>query len=107
MTATTNNNKNKKQYNKNFSKNKKYKRPKRRYSKLTIYLRQRVYMIIGIFLLLIIIGIVDRGKLIKVINNQWKTIENANSISNLQELWPWDHALVDPNRYYTGPGPGR
>jgi hypothetical protein len=34
-----------------------------------------------------------------------RNIENANNISNLQELWPWQHELVDPFRYYNGSRP--
>lgn len=29
----------------------------------------------------------------------------GNNIENLEMLWPWQHAAVDPFRFYTGPMP--
>ena len=65
------------------SKLRKPRKTKRRYSKLTIYLRDRVYIITGFLLLLIIIGVFDRGRLSKVINNQWKTIDKGKNEEKL------------------------
>ena len=30
---------------------------------------------------------------------------DPHNIDNLQELWPWEHADVDPFRYYNRPRP--
>ena len=29
----------------------------------------------------------------------------AHTLDNLEPLWPWEHAAVDPFRFYTGPTP--
>ena len=29
----------------------------------------------------------------------------SNNIENLEAMWPWEHAAVDPFRFYTGPTP--
>ena len=29
-----------------------------------------------------------------------------NTPDNLQEVWPWEHADIDPYRHYNGPRPG-
>ena len=34
-----------------------------------------------------------------------RNIPDPHNISNLRELWPWEHAAVDPFRTYTGPRP--
>jgi hypothetical protein len=34
-----------------------------------------------------------------------RTGANPHNIENLQEVWPWEHADVDPFRYYNGPRP--
>ena len=34
-----------------------------------------------------------------------RDIANPNSIENLQEVWPWEHDLIDEFRHYTGPKP--
>ena len=31
----------------------------------------------------------------------------GHEIENLEQLWPWAHAAVDPFRFYTGPTPRR
>ena len=30
----------------------------------------------------------------------------ANTPANLMEVWPWEHAAIDPYRHYNGPRPG-
>jgi hypothetical protein len=35
-----------------------------------------------------------------------QNIPRPHAESNLQELWPWEHAKIDPYRYYKGPVPG-
>lgn len=32
-------------------------------------------------------------------------IDNPHNIDNLMSVWPWEHAEIDPYRYYTGPRP--
>lgn len=34
-----------------------------------------------------------------------RDIANPNSIENLQEVWLWEHDLIDEFRHYTGPKP--
>ena len=34
-----------------------------------------------------------------------RNVPNANNIDNLMPVWPWEHAEIDPHRYYTGPRP--
>ena len=34
-----------------------------------------------------------------------RNIPNANSPENLLKVWPWEHAEIDNNRYYTGVRP--
>ncbi|GEM_PF-5978393 len=34
-----------------------------------------------------------------------RNIANPHSIENLQEVWPWEHDLIDEFRHYTGPKP--
>ena len=34
-----------------------------------------------------------------------RNITNPHNIENLQEVWPWEHDLIDEFRYYTGPKP--
>lgn len=29
----------------------------------------------------------------------------GHNIENLREVWPWEHAEIDPYRYYNGPTP--
>jgi hypothetical protein len=31
-----------------------------------------------------------------------RNIPNANNINNLKAVWPWEHADIDPFRYYNG-----
>ena len=34
-----------------------------------------------------------------------RNIDNPHNIDNLMSVWPWEHAEIDPYRYYTGPRP--
>lgn len=34
-----------------------------------------------------------------------RNIPNPHDPSNLMEVWPWEHADIDPFRYYNGPRP--
>ena len=34
-----------------------------------------------------------------------RNIPNPHALNNLQPVWPWEHAAIDPYRFYTGPGP--
>jgi len=34
-----------------------------------------------------------------------RDISNPHNIDNLLEVWPWEHAEIDPHRFYTGPRP--
>ena len=34
-----------------------------------------------------------------------RNIPNPNAANNLQKVWPWQHAEIDPHRYYNGPRP--
>jgi RHS repeat-associated protein len=34
-----------------------------------------------------------------------RNVPNPHGADNLQELWPWQHARIDPHRYYNGPVP--
>lgn len=34
-----------------------------------------------------------------------RKIQNPHKIENLLEVWPLEHAEIDPFRYYTGPRP--
>jgi len=34
-----------------------------------------------------------------------RIIPNPHNITNLQQVWPWRHAAIDPFRFYNGPGP--
>ena len=35
-----------------------------------------------------------------------RNIPNPHAQDNLQQVWPWEHAEIDPYRHYTGPTPG-
>ncbi len=35
-----------------------------------------------------------------------RNIPNPHAQDNLQQVWPWEHAEIDPNRHYTDPIPG-
>ena len=79
------------------NKKKRYRKPKRGYSKLTIYLRNRVYMIISFFLILLAIFLWDRVRLTAVINNQWKVIDNANKVLDGSYFQKMEHELDSLN----------
>ena len=34
-----------------------------------------------------------------------RNVQNPHNSGNLTELWPWEHADMDPSRYYNGPRP--
>jgi RHS repeat-associated protein len=34
-----------------------------------------------------------------------RSLGGSNAYGNLQPVWPWEHAAIDPFRYYTGPEP--
>lgn len=44
---------------------------------------------------------VDVSKELHHING--RDIENPHSIDNLMQVWPWEHADIDPYRHYNGP----
>ena len=31
-----------------------------------------------------------------------RNIENPHNVDNLMQVWPWEHADIDPYRHYTG-----
>lgn len=35
-----------------------------------------------------------------------RNIPNPHNQENLLEVWPWEHAEIDPYRHYTGLRPG-
>ncbi|WP_054950720.1 pre-toxin TG domain-containing protein [Numidum massiliense] len=38
-------------------------------------------------------------------HKEGRKIPNPHNSKNLQEVWPWEHAEIDPHRHYKGPRP--
>ncbi len=48
---------------------------------------------------------IETGASMELHHINGRHITNPHNIDNLQEVWPWEHDAIDPNRHYTGPRP--